>query len=135
MRITCELIKNFIEDYYECDLTTKDRTLESVNKRNYYYLLCDIYGRDATLSVIGKVINRNHATVIHGTKKIKDQINSSLTMYEDIGKSFTELEEAFKNKYLEFLNKPKNNMLSSKIEMLEHKLNNLLKKLDYEAII
>jgi hypothetical protein len=72
-------------EYFKMDLLSNTR-LESIvsARQSLFYVL---RSRGISYSVIGKAFNKNHATVIHGHKKVNDYINikdkTTLAMYKD----------------------------------------------------
>lgn len=76
-----DIIYKIVEDYFSIDLDTKKRTRESVDARNLYYKLCKefIY---ISNRIIGEKVNRDHATVIAGTKSINNLISTDKTTKE-----------------------------------------------------
>jgi hypothetical protein len=60
-------IRNLVESYYNLDLSSKSRTRPNVEARAIYYTLIKSKIK-SSLYDIGRGVNRNHATVIHGLK-------------------------------------------------------------------
>jgi len=66
-----EMIKEIVEQHYQLKLETNTRKREYVEARSIYYKLL----REKTrlpLSHIGKTLNKDHATVLHSLKNLKD---------------------------------------------------------------
>lgn len=60
-------IRDLVESYYNLDLSLKNRTRPYVEARAIYYTLIKSKVK-SSLYDIGRGVNRNHATVIHGLK-------------------------------------------------------------------
>ncbi len=74
-----KIIKRIVEEFYSLDITTKTRERNYVEARAMYYKIV----RDNTklsLEVIGKSVNRNHATVLHGIKTLSNWIDTERTI-------------------------------------------------------
>jgi predicted nuclease with TOPRIM domain len=72
-----KIIKRIVEEFYSLDITTKTRERNYVEARAMYYKIV----RDNTklsLEVIGKSVNRNHATVLHGIKTLSNWIDTEI---------------------------------------------------------
>ncbi len=67
-------IKELVENNTNINLVTKNRRREVVYARSIYYKLCKEHTRES-LSVIGKSVKRDHATVLHGIKVFDQQIS------------------------------------------------------------
>lgn len=68
--MTCKEIKDFLDKEAGFDIGMKTRRREHVNFRFVFYYLCFRYGSDSrSYDFVAKVINRNHATAIHGLKE------------------------------------------------------------------
>ena len=64
-----ETIKEIVENYFEISISRNTRKRQYVEARAIYFKLC----RDFTqlsLEQIGKSVNRDHASVLHGVKSI-----------------------------------------------------------------
>lgn len=59
-------LKNIIESRYNIDLSTRSRKREFVYYRYIYYQLCKELIPNSTASGIGRMVNRDHASVLHG---------------------------------------------------------------------
>ena len=53
------------------DLSTRSRMSDYVTGRTMYFVLCKRH-TSATLSIIGKIVNRDHSSVCHGIKIYND---------------------------------------------------------------
>lgn len=72
-----KIIKRIVEEFYSLDITTKTRERNYVEARAMYYKIV----RDNTklsLEAIGKSVNRNHATVLHGIKTLSNWIDTEI---------------------------------------------------------
>ena len=80
-------IKSIVEEYTEIeDISIKERTHELSMARWLYCKLCREY-TPATMSAIGKTINRDHSTVVHALKSLDFEFayNKDLqTKYDDL---------------------------------------------------
>jgi len=80
-------IKSIVEEYTEIeDIGIKERTHELSMARWLYCKLCREY-TPATMSAIGKTINRDHSTVVHAVKSLEFEFayNKDLqTKYDDL---------------------------------------------------
>ena len=88
--ITKEFIKETLERKTGLDLKRRTRIREYINVRAVYYELCREYTMES-LASIGKLLDKDHATVIHGRK-----VFSNLHIYEP---SVYELYVQFKDEY------------------------------------
>lgn len=99
--ITLKLIK----DYYETesgikDLSIKLRTRDIADVRFCFFVSCKKY-TGFSLEKIGSAVNRNHASVINGTKKFNNLYGTLSFTANDVYKKV--------NKKLEFIEKKSNN--------------------------
>jgi len=80
-------IKKAVEEYTNIDdIGVKERTHEIAMARWLYCKLCREY-TNATMSAIGKTINRDHSTVVHAVKSLEFEFayNKDLqTKYDDL---------------------------------------------------
>lgn len=80
-------IKSIVEEYTDIkDIGIKERTHEISMARWLYCKLCREY-TNATMSAIGKIINRDHSTVVHAIKSLEFEFayNKDLqTKYDDL---------------------------------------------------
>ena len=71
-----ELIKNVTEDVTGMNIKRNDRKRDVVIARYIYFNLAkELTGK--TMTSIGKVVGRNHATVLHGIRVLNDWIETS----------------------------------------------------------
>ena len=125
------LIKNIVEKEFGLDITKRTRRREYVEARAIYYGLL----RDYTtlgLANIGRSIKKNHATVLHGQRNLKDWLvvdKRIMEIYNKLEgklkrivaenpKAFSEIkdtEDYYEAKYFQ---------LKRKYEKLKKKLNN-----------
>jgi hypothetical protein len=71
MTNTQKIVRQIVEDYYKLDISKVTRRRPYIEARAIYYKLL----RDNThysLSVIGKTMGKDHATVLYFTRKAKD---------------------------------------------------------------
>lgn len=64
-------------------LNTKSRYPDKVNKRAYLYTYIKKSGHRLTLEAIGKIFNRDHASVMHGLKKHIDMTDTKDPSYAE----------------------------------------------------
>lgn len=95
-------IKNFIDTEFDIDISKNTRKREYVEARCLYYKLAKEYTK-LTLERIGAVLNRDHATVLHGLKNVWDH---ALVTNEDVYDTYykfkdmmAELNEGIDNNY------------------------------------
>tara|TARA_R110001592_G_scaffold235611_1_gene493671 strand:- start:409 stop:849 length:441 start_codon:yes stop_codon:yes gene_type:complete len=80
---TLEVIKGTLIKYFNNDFTEHNRQRHNVYQRAVYFALC----RDLTpyaLVDIGAVVNRDHASVLHGIKLFKNFKNWNEDWYIEI---------------------------------------------------
>jgi len=71
-----ELIKNVTEDVTGMNIKRNDRKRDVVIARYIYFNLAkELTGK--TMTSIGKVVGRNHATVLHGIRVLNDWMETS----------------------------------------------------------
>ncbi|HBC05169.1 MAG TPA: hypothetical protein DC015_13485, partial [Aequorivita sp.] len=66
--MTIEEIKEVVDSYYGIDIKTESRATKESHARFVYFALCKKLTNSSKLK-IGKLVNRNHATVINGLNK------------------------------------------------------------------
>jgi len=62
-----KIIKKTVENTFNTKIDTRSRERDLVYIRSIYYKLCRDFTRES-LYLIGKNVNRDHATVLHGLK-------------------------------------------------------------------
>lgn len=67
----------------EEDIISKSRLKEHVTARHLYCYFA-LKKTNKTLSVVGKFINRNHASIIHGSNKVKNELNNYPDVEENV---------------------------------------------------
>jgi len=97
MNITPEYIKNYIETLTELELSSNKRNREIVETRWVAFKLTKMLTR-SSLSKIGKVYNKDHATVLHGIKTFDSIYNQAdfvetKNLYKRILKAFLEIQD------------------------------------------
>ena len=102
--MTIEEIKAAVEQELGIEnLGVKSRQYDYVIARTMYFVLCKRH-TSATLSVIGKLVNRDHSSVCHGIKiyndiwmnnvsQFKRELVTMQTIEEELGIGFTKLKE------------------------------------------
>lgn len=87
-----DILMNVVCEYLELDkskLTSKSRLGKYVEGRHYFcYLAREI--TDETLKKIGRIIGRDHATVLHSSRKVEDLLCYDKKTKADI-KQITEI--------------------------------------------
>jgi len=78
--MTIDKIKEIVETETGIELNNKSRRTELVYTRAMYYNLCREYTLHS-LDVIGKSVDKNHATVLHGLKLYRDWIEQHEERY------------------------------------------------------
>jgi len=78
--MTIDKIKEIVETETGIELNNKSRRTELVYTRAMYYNLCREYTLHS-LEVIGKSVDKNHATVLHGLKLYRDWIEQHEERY------------------------------------------------------
>lgn len=79
--MTIKQIKSLIERNFKVKIDTRARQRDIVYARALYFKLC----RDMTLesmSKIGKLVNRDHSSVVHGVKLFDETISVYEPRYE-----------------------------------------------------
>ena len=74
-----ELIKNLVESEFNLQLIRKTRRREYVEARAMYYMLLREKGR-MTLSDIAKTLDKDHATVLHAIKSLRNWMSYDTNM-------------------------------------------------------
>lgn len=114
-----------VNEHFGVDIKDRYRGVNYVEARNMYYHICyKVF--NMTLSEVGKTIDRNHATILHGLRQFE---------------VWMEYDDVFKRKFLEFFSgrrykiERKNfdkeeleyqlDKAISKIQMLENKIEKL----------
>ena len=64
-----ETIKEIVENYFELSISRNTRKRQYVEARAIYFKLCREFTQ-LSLEQIGKSVNRDHASVLHGVKSI-----------------------------------------------------------------
>lgn len=80
--MSLQIIKEVVEQYYELDITTNTRKREFVEARGMYFYLSRQYTR-VSLSSIGKTVKRDHSTVLHFERTVKDWIGFDPQLKKD----------------------------------------------------
>ena len=96
IKTNLEIILETISDNYnisESLIKSKSRKDEIVKARHAYFYIAYKISRKG-LAEIGRLVNRDHTTVIHGIRKIEGEID----IYQDTFLEFKELKERCENK-------------------------------------
>ena len=101
-------IKHLVEKELQLNLDKKTRKREYVFARAVYYRLCHEFTK-ISLTAIGKNINKDHATVIHGLKIFKsfelfpNMYQSELRAYDNIHPTLKKVSDELKKNMPETL--------------------------------
>jgi chromosomal replication initiation ATPase DnaA len=104
-----ELIVDAVLHHYEItekEFISKSRLRHLVNARGIYYYLSRNLTKNSTV-LIGKRVNRDHATVLNGYRVIKDLLHLNLDNVKEDIESITSI----LNKYINAKNEKKNNLI------------------------
>lgn len=93
-------IINFVSDYYQTDILQISSKTNSYRRSIYYYLAIK-YVPVASYGDIAKPVNRGHATVLHGVKKLYE----FLDIYNSVRFELNDIEKKFTEKYPELVTK------------------------------
>lgn len=66
-----QIIKTIVENYFGYPLNQKSRMRHIVDARRIYYRLCREF-TNRSLFIIGKTMDRDHATALHGVRSCID---------------------------------------------------------------
>jgi len=85
MRKTAAQIMKIVQDHLAIDITEVNRRRDYADARAMYYKLCKDFTNE-TYSNIGKLVGRDHSTVIHGVNNVFPVIDQSLykVLYKNI---------------------------------------------------
>ena len=87
------MVKAIVEDYYKLDITTKSRQNQYIESRAvYYYILREKF--KYTLGAIAKIMNKNHATILHFTKQFDSWINHDRMLRYDYSEIEARIDKA-----------------------------------------
>ena len=107
-------IRRLVEKDQNCKISVKSRRRNLVEARHIYCLIVRKY-TDYSLAIIGKEINRDHATVLHSIRRAKEFLQYD----QDFKVKFNNLENKFKaltvnnfDKYLSKEDKLQNAVIS-----------------------
>ena len=102
------VIRNAVESMFNTQIHIPSREREMVYMRSIYYKLCKDFTFES-LAKIGKAVNKDHATVIHGLKVFdnlinplweKDYYNRYLKLHERLNKKIdTQVKRSNPNKF------------------------------------
>lgn len=102
------VIRNAVESMFNTQIHIPSREREMVYMRSIYYKLCKDFTFES-LTKIGKAVNKDHATVIHGLKVFdnlinplweKDYYNRYLKLHERLNKKIdTQVKRSNPNKF------------------------------------
>lgn len=85
--ITLNMILEVVADHYKIDqeeITSKKRTQEIAFPRQIFMYLCREMMPDTTLKGIAAILGRDHSTVLHGIKKVEEDINNNKDLRDTI---------------------------------------------------
>ena len=88
-----ETIKEIVESYFEISISRNTRKRQYVEARAIYFKLCRIFTQ-LSLEQIGKSVNRDHASVLHGVR--------SINTWEEVDKRMNNNMRILKNKIINY---------------------------------
>ena len=78
--MTCKQIKEFLDKEAGFNIADKCRNIEYIEYRwAYFYLAFKFSTEQLTYKHVGRQVNRDHATVLYGTKTLKDYYHTDKT--------------------------------------------------------
>jgi len=89
-----EIIKKIVEEKFQTRLDRNTRIPYVVYARYIYYRICKDF-TSSSLTQIGGLVNRDHATVLHGLKKFDDLVFTNDREYLDL---YHEIRDSLLNK-------------------------------------
>lgn len=130
--MTYSEIKIIVEEHFNVNLINKSRKRHLVEARYIYFKLCMDYADKKTLASIGKSLNKDHATVLHGIRSVTNWMLYDMSLLENYEKL---------HKLLMSISKTKNKKeslyisLAKKIDQMDITIKNLQQKVkEYENI-
>lgn len=93
--MTSKLVKEIVEDYYKLKIDSKTRQRKYVEARAVYYKLLRENSR-MSLQAIGKTMKRDHATVLHSLRQIKDWLEYDKEIKRDYNTINSKLQDAMR---------------------------------------
>jgi hypothetical protein len=88
-----DTIKQIVESYFEISISRNTRKRQYVEARAIYFKLCRIFTQ-LSLEQIGKSVNRDHASVLHGIR--------SINTWEEVDKRMNNNMRILKNKIINY---------------------------------
>jgi chromosomal replication initiation ATPase DnaA len=134
MSITASYIKDYIEELTQMDLTAKTRKRAVVDVRRVAFKVTKSLTR-ISLTSIGELYNKDHATVLHGIKTFDNLYDSpdfkeSRDLYKKIYGTFLEIQQNLgisdKIKNVDQLNFEYRNKIESLVQDHKEKMSNLM---------
>jgi hypothetical protein len=93
--MTSKLVKEIVEDYYKLKIDSKTRQRKYVEARAVYYKLLRENSR-MSLQAIGNTMKRDHATVLHSLRQIKDWLEYDKELKRDYNTINNRLQDAMR---------------------------------------
>ncbi len=93
--MTSKLVKEIVEDYYKLKIDSKTRQRKYVEARAVYYKLLRENSR-MSLQAIGNTMKRDHATVLHSLRQIKDWLEYDKEIKRDYNTINSRLQDAMR---------------------------------------
>ena len=93
--MTSKLVKEIVEDYYKLKIDSKTRQRKYVEARAVYYKLLRENSR-MSLQAIGNTMKRDHATVLHSLRQIKDWLEYDKELKRDYNTINSTLQDAMR---------------------------------------
>jgi len=79
---TIESIRSRAEEFFNIDLSSKSRDAEHFRARSVFYKMCFVFTKNPSYTKIGRLVNRDHATVIYSMRTFDDNIKYDKEMKE-----------------------------------------------------
>ncbi len=93
--MTSKLVKEIVEDYYKLKIDSKTRQRKYIEARAVYYKLLRENSR-MSLQAIGNTMKRDHATVLHSLRQIKDWLEYDKELKRDYNTINSRLQDAMR---------------------------------------
>jgi len=107
------------------NLKTKKRTREYAQARFIYFKLAKKFCKQSSLSAIGRIVNRDHATVINGLKKYKTEAMYDPYMDAVYNKIYNKLDKNYIPEGKDLIFDTTFETILQRIDKLEEQLNKI----------
>lgn len=104
-KISHKKLLSIVSDFYnisEETLKSRTREREIVKARQMFWLLASVFCGGLTSHKLGTLLNRDHTTVLHGIKKMREEIE----MYSDYKEDYRYFSEKIDGRFI-----PKNRII------------------------